>query len=255
MMKEQRISGIRAVEVIDSRAFPTVFAEVILEGGIHGSAIVPSGASVGKNEAVEIRDNDPNRWAGKGVLRAVSNVNEIIAPALNGMVSDVQEVDRALIKLDGTENKSRLGVNSILAVSLANARALASAQNLSPYALISSLSGTEKLILPLPMINIISGGLHAGGNLDMQDFLAIPIGAKTFREAMDYIGKIYHTTRTLLKEKGYSVLLADEGGFGPNLRKHVDALKLLSEAISQSDLSGKVAIGIDVSFFPFLSRE
>ncbi len=246
-MKEHKILGIRAIEVIDSRAFPTVLAEVVLEGGFRGEAMVPSGASVGRSEAVELRDGDPNRWLGKGVLHAVRNVNEVISPALKEKVSDVRAVDRAMIELDGTNNKSRLGANAILAVSLANARALAAAQNLPLYALIASLSNTEKPELPLPMFNIISGGLHAGGNLDMQDLLAIPIGATSFREAMDFMGKIYHATRSLLKEKGFSTLLADEGGFGPNFQRHEDAIKLLSEAIERARLWGQVAIGIDVA--------
>ena len=246
-MKIEKISSIRAVEVIDSRAFPTISAEVIFESGIRGSAIVPSGASVGRSEATELRDADPGRWAGKGVLHAVRNVNEIIGPALKGRTPDVLEVDEALAELDGTENKSRLGANAILAVSLANARAIATARNIPLYALIAELSCTTDPILPLPMVNIISGGLHADGNLDMQDFLAIPIGAKSFRQAMDYIGKIYHATRIQLKERGYSTLLADEGGFGPNLPNHEDALKVLSEVIKLTNLSGEVGIGIDVA--------
>src|SRR5579872_291952 len=245
--KKKRILQIRAVEVIDSRAFPTVYAEVILEGGIQGSAIVPSGASVGKNEALELRDRDKTRWMGKGVLRAVENVNEIIAPALKGKTADVRSIDRAMIELDGMSDKSKLGANAILAVSLANARAIAIADGVPLYELICRLANAERPALPMPMINIISGGLHAGNNLDLQDFLAIPLGAKSFREALECIGKIYHTTRTLLKERGLSTLVADEGGFGPVLRTNEDALKLMSEIVEKANLSSVVAIGIDVA--------
>lgn len=243
----EKISEIRATEVIDSRAFPTVYVEVAFESGVRGSAIVPSGASVGRSEAVEFRDGDTGRWSGKGVLRAVENVNRVIAPALKGRISDVRGIDRSMIELDATSNKSGLGANAILAVSLANARALAASEGIALYSSIASLSKTETPTLPLPMVNIISGGLHAGGNLDMQDFLAIPVGAKSFRQAMDYIGNIYHATRALLKERGFSTLLADEGGFGPAFAKHEDALKLLSEVIAKTKLPGKVAIGIDVA--------
>jgi len=235
------------MEILDSRAFPTIAAEVVLDGGSRARAMVPSGASIGRNEAVELRDGDRSRWLGKGVQKAVRNVNEIIAPALKGRLPDVREIDQALIELDGTENKSKLGANAILAVSLANARATAMAQKLSLYALISKLSHTEKALLPLPMVNILSGGLHAGGNLDMQDFLAIPVGAGSFRQAMDFIGRIYHATRALLKERGFSTFLADEGGFGPKLQNHESALKLLSDVIEKTGLSGKVAVGIDVA--------
>jgi enolase len=246
-MKEERISEIRALEVLDSRAFPTVSAEVRLESGILGHAFVPSGASVGRSEAVELRDGDRSRWSGKGVLKAVQNVNEIIAPALKRKVADVRDIDQAMIELDGTLNKSKLGANAILAVSLANARAVADSKEIPLYELISELNRIEIPALPLPMVNIISGGLHAGGNLDMQDFLAIPVGAKSFRQAMDFVGKIYHATRSLLKERGFSTLLADEGGFGPNFQRHEDALKLLSEVIEKTSLSGEVEIGIDVA--------
>lgn len=243
------------MEIIDSRALPTVSAEVILENGVSGHAIVPSGASVGRNEAVELRDGDPERWAGKGVLQAVRNVNDVIATTLKGKMAAVREIDRAMIELDGTKDKSVLGANAILAVSLANARASATAQNALLYELISELSSTEKPVLPLPMVNIISGGLHAGGNLDMQDFLAIPVGAQSFRQAMDFIGKIYHGTRALLREHGYSTLLADEGGFGPNLQSHEEALKLLTDVIDRAHLSGNVAIGIDVASSHFYSED
>lgn len=246
-MTKDTISEIRAFEVIDSRAYPTVSAEVVLESGARGYALVPSGASVGKSEAKELRDGDKGRWSGKGVLRAIKNVNELIAPVLKGRAPDVREIDRIMVELDGTDSKSKLGANAVLAVSLANARAQATAQNVALYDLIMSLSKTAQPLLPLPMVNIISGGLHAGGNLDMQDFLAIPVGAKSFRQAMDFIGEIYHGTHSLLKEKGFSTLLADEGGFGPNLERHEDTLKLLNEAIERTHLSGEVAIGIDVA--------
>lgn len=254
-LEDFKISKIRATEVIDSRALPTVFAEVTLEGGVKGNAIVPSGASVGRSEAVELRDGNPARWSGKGVMRAVRNVNEIVAPALVGRVANVLEIDRAMIELDETRNKSRLGANSILAVSLATARALASARKFSLYELISELSGEKSPTLPLPMVNIISGGLHAGGNLDMQDFLVIPNGATSFREAMDIVGAIYHGTRRKLKEKGFSTLLADEGGFGPNFKNHEEALKLLSKVIEEAGLAGRASIGIDVASSHFYQSD
>jgi len=255
MNQGRKILQVRATEVIDSRAFPTVYAEVTLDNGVCGSAIVPSGASVGKSEAVELRDGDRARWFGKGVLNAVRNVNEAISPALRGKTSDVLEVDRIMIELDGTENKSKMGANSILAVSLANARALAAAHEIPLYSFLASLTKTERPTLPLPMVNIISGGLHAGGNLDLQDFLAIPVGAKSFREAMEFIAAIYHGTRLLLKERGFSTLLADEGGFGPALAAHEDVLKLLSDVIDRMGLSGQVSIGIDVASSHFFHQE
>ena len=242
-----KIDAVRALEIIDSRANPTVEAEAILASGARGRAMVPSGASVGKNEAIELRDRDDRRWRGKGVSKAVTNVNQIIGPAVKGMEAEVRSVDRALRELDGTDSKSRLGANAILSVSLAVARAIARERKIPLHSFISEISRTDEETLPTPMVNILSGGLHAGKNLDMQDFLAIPLGARSFREAMDAIGAVYHTIRSMLLERGIPVLLADEGGFGPNLASNEDALKLLSEAITRAGLDNSVAIGIDVA--------
>jgi enolase len=246
-----KISKIRAFEVLDSRGLPTIAAEVKLESGVCGRAIVPSGASLGKNEALELRDGDQKRWLGRGVLRAVKNVNEIIAPALKGQVAEVRKIDEIMLDLDGTANKSRLGANAILAVSLASVRAVASEQKQPLYEVIARLAGIERLSLPTPMVNILSGGLHAGWNVDMQDFLAIPLGASSFRQAMDYVGRVYHCMRSILQEKGFTTLLADEGGFAPNVANHEEMLKLLCKAIEKAGLKAgvqeDVAIGIDVA--------
>ena len=246
-----RISTVRALEVIDSRGLPTIAAEVKFEDGVSGSAMVPSGASVGKLEALELRDQDPKRWFGKGVLNAVRNVNETISHALAGEVSDVRSVDRIMIDSDGTENKSKLGANAILAVSLANARALAAEQRKPLYALIAELCGINQPTLPTPMVNILSGGLHARWSLDMQDFLVVPLGAASLRQALDYVGLIYHSTMRLLNERGLSTLLADEGGFGPRVENHETMLKILLQAIERSGLKAgvdkDVAIAIDVA--------
>lgn len=246
-----KISNVRAMEVLDSRGYPTVAVEMKLANDAFGKAIVPSGASVGKNEALELRDGDEQRWAGKGVLRVVRNVNEIIANALIGIEADVRSVDRIMVELDGTENKSKLGANAILAVSLANARAVAAEQKKPLYSLIAELCNVASPTLPMPMVNILSGGLHARWSLDMQDFLVVPLGAESIRQALDYVGMIYHSTMQILNEKGLSTLLADEGGFGPHVQYHEEMLNILSEAARRvnlkASLDGDVAFAIDVA--------
>jgi len=251
-----KIAAVHAREVLDSRGNPTVEAEVLLDDGSAGWAIVPSGASTGRNEAHELRDGDPERWEGRGVLRAVRNVNERIAAALRGLESDVHEVDRVMIELDGTPNKSRLGANSILAVSLANARAAAEAKHMELCQFIAKLTDTERMVLPTPMVNIVSGGLHAGGNLDLQDFLVIPVGASSFREAVDWVGKVYHAVKRLLREKGQPTLAADEGGFGPRLSRNEDALKLLCDAVEMAGLAlgREMALALDLAATQFYSE-
>ena len=241
-----KISSVRGIEAIDSRGYPTVEAEVKLASGAIGRAIVPSGASVGKNEALELRDGDQQRWFGKGVLKAVNNVNEIIACALYDLNADVRDVDRVMLELDGTENKSNLGANAILAVSLANARAVSAEEKKPLYSLIAELCNVDRPTLPTPMVNILSGGFHARWSLDMQDFLVVPLGAKSVRQAMDYVGRIYHSTMRLLQERGFSTLLADEGGFGPQVQYHEEMLKILGEAAKRAHL--KASIDEDVAF-------
>ncbi|GBC98351.1 Enolase 2 [bacterium HR17] len=244
------IQQVHAREVLDSRGYPTVEAEVVLDNGAVGWAMVPSGASTGTHEATELRDGDLARWDGKGVLVAVHNINEHIAPALRGVPADVKAVDARLRELDGTPNKRRLGANAVLAVSLATARAVAYAHGLPLYRFIAELAGTtDRMALPTPMVNIVSGGLHAGGNLDMQDFLVIPLGATSFRQALDWVGKVYHTVKRLLREQGMTTLVADEGGFGPPLPDHEAVLRLLCEAVERVGLrqGDDVALAVDVA--------
>lgn len=244
------VTSVHAREVLDSRGYPTVEAEVVLSDGTVGWAIVPSGASIGTHEALELRDGDANRWDGKGVLAAVHNINEHIAPILRGMDADVRKVDERLRELDGEPNKSRLGANALLAVSLATARAVAYAKGTPLYRFLAETGAMQAPpLLPTPMVNILSGGLHAGGNLDIQDFLVIPIGASSFRQALEWVGKVYHTVKRMLRERGLTTLLADEGGFSPPLPCHEEALRLLCEAIGRAGLrlGDDMVIAVDVA--------
>lgn len=226
------IEDIHAREILDSRGNPTVEADVILAGGKMGRAAVPSGASTGEHEAVELRDGDPKRYGGKGVLKAVRNVNQVIAPALKGMDASLQAaIDQKLIALDGTPNKSNLGANALLAVSLANARAAA---NYREAALYRNLGGAGADTLPVPMMNIINGGAHADNNVDFQEFMIVPIGADKFSEALRIGAEIFHTLKSVLKKKGYATSVGDEGGFAPNLRSNEEAVETILEAIAQS---------------------
>src|SRR6266550_2559568 len=227
-----QIDHIHAREILDSRGNPTVEADVTLVGGVMGRAAVPSGASTGEHEAVELRDDDPKRFGGKGVLRAVSNVNDVIAPKLKGMNAlDQAEVDRVLIALDGTLNKSHLGANAILAVSLATARAAANYQKLPLY---RYLGGATANTLPVPMMNIINGGAHADNNVDFQEFMIVPVGAGRFSEALRMGAEIFHTLKSVLKKKGYATSVGDEGGFAPNLKSNEEAIETIIEAIAQA---------------------
>jgi enolase len=227
-----QIDHIHAREILDSRGNPTVEADVTLVGGIRGRAAVPSGASTGAHEAVELRDGDPNRYGGKGVLKAVQNVNDIIAGKLKGVSAlDQAEVDRVLIDLDGTANKSNLGANAILAVSLATARAAANHQQLPLY---RYLGGTAANTLPVPMMNIINGGAHADNNVDFQEFMIVPVGAAKFSEALRMGAEIFHTLKSVLKKKGYATSVGDEGGFAPNLKSNEEAIETILEAIGQA---------------------
>ena len=219
-------------EILDSRGNPTVEAEVTLAGGEVGRAAVPSGASTGENEAVELRDGDKNRYLGKGVSKAVHNVNEVIAPALEGYDAlDQAEVDRALLELDGTKTKSNLGANALLAVSMATARAAAAYLELPLY---RYLGGPNARTLPVPMMNIINGGAHADNNVDFQEFMVVPVGAPSFSEALRIGAEVFHTLKSVLKKKGYATSVGDEGGFAPNLRSNEEAIETILEAINQA---------------------
>ena len=226
------IERVLAREILDSRGNPTVEAEVILGDGVSGRAAVPSGASTGENEAVELRDGDKKRYGGKGVLKAVRNVNEVIAPALEGFDAlDQVEVDHALIELDGTKTKSKLGANALLAVSLATARAAAAHLEIPLY---TYLGGPNARTLPVPMMNIINGGAHADNNVDFQEFMVVPAGASTFREALRIGAEVFHELKSVLKKKGYATSVGDEGGFAPNLRSNEEAIETILEAITKA---------------------
>ena len=223
------IEGIVAREILDSRGNPTVEVEVFVEGDFVGRAAVPSGASTGAFEACELRDGDKSRYMGQGVLKAVENVNGEISEALLGYnVLDQVEIDRLLVNLDGTPSKSRLGANATLAVSLACAKAAAAVLGLSLY---SYIGGINSKIMPVPMMNIINGGKHADNSISCQEFMIMPVGAKSFRQALQWCSEVFHTLKKLLKEKGYSTAVGDEGGFAPNLDSDEEAVKLILEAI------------------------
>ena len=227
-----KIRKIKAREILDSRGNPTVEVDVLLEDGVWGRAAVPSGASTGSKEAVELRDGDKKRYAGKGVLKAVSNVNEIIAPKLIGRnPKDQQEIDGFMIGLDGTENKSKLGANAILGVSLAVAKSAALAVGLSIF---KYLGGKNAKRLPIPFFNILNGGKHADNNVDIQEFMIAPIGALSFREALRMASETYHNLKALLKSKGLSTSVGDEGGFAPNLNSNEEAIQFIITAIEKA---------------------
>jgi len=226
------IEKIKAREVLDSRGNPTVEVEVRLSSGAVGRAIVPSGASTGEREALELRDHDPKRYLGKGVLKAVDNVNSIIAKELKGLPAENQrEIDTVLIELDGTPNKSRLGANAILGVSMAVARAMANHLNIPLYKYIGGIFANK---LPVPLMNVINGGVHADNPLDIQEFMIVPVCGKSFSEALRAGVEVFHTLKMLLKEKGYSTNVGDEGGFAPNLENTEKALEFLVSAIEKA---------------------
>ena len=219
-------------EIIDSRGNPTVEAEVYLSNGIFARASVPSGASTGKYEAVELRDNDKNRFHGKGVSKAVENINTIINPALKGMdASDIYKIDNKMKELDGTRDKSKLGANAILAVSLATVKASAAAFDLPVYKFLGGIVGKQT---PIPMMNILNGGAHTNNNIDIQEFMIMPLGANKFSEALRWCVEVFHTLKNILNEKGLSISVGDEGGFSPNLKNEEDAIQLILEAIKKS---------------------
>ena len=226
------IEKIDAIEVLDSRGNPTLEVEVTLESGIMDRALVPSGASTGEREAVELRDGDKSRFGGKGVLKAVENVNTVIAPELIGMDSLHQaEIDYKMLELDGTKNKEKLGANAILGVSLAVARATARERELPFY---TYLGGPGAMTLPVPMMNILNGGQHADNNVDLQEFMIFPMGAKTFAEAIRMGAETFHALKKVLAAKGYSTAVGDEGGFAPNLKSNEEPLELIVKAIEKA---------------------
>ena len=238
-------------EIIDSRGNPTVECDVLLESGVMGRAAVPSGASTGSREAVELRDGDKDRYLGKGVLKAIENINTEIAEVIAGLDANEQSfLDKTLIELDGTENKSRLGANAILAVSMANAKAAAEETGLPLY---RYLGGSGQMQLPVPMMNVINGGAHADNNLDLQEFMIIPVGAPTFREAVRYGAQVFHTLKKILQERKLTTAVGDEGGFAPNVENHEAAIKLILEAIEQAGFEPgtEIALGLDCAASEF----
>ena len=246
-------------EIIDSRGNPTVEAEVHLEGGFVGLAAAPSGASTGSREALELRDGDKSRFLGKGVLKAVSAVNNEIANAIVGKDGSAQaEIDQIMIDLDGTENKSKFGANAILAVSLATAKAAAASKGLPLYAYIAELNGTPGVYsMPLPMMNIINGGEHADNNVDIQEFMIQPVGAKTLREALRIGAEVFHNLAKVLKGKGLNTAVGDEGGFAPNLASNADALACIKEAVEKAGyvLGKDVTLAMDCASSEFYNKE
>ena len=245
-----KIVDIHAREILDSRGNPTVEAEVKLASGIIGCGKVPSGASTGAREAVELRDGDPNRYLGKGVLKAVAHVNTEIRDALVGMdAADQAALDRKMIELDGTENKGRLGANAILAVSLAAAHAAAADGNVPLYVYLQD----RDFRLPVPMMNIINGGAHADNNVDFQEFMILPVGAPSFREALRYGAEVFHHLKSVLKKRGYNTAVGDEGGFAPNLSSNEEALQVILEAIEKAGYrpGEDIELGLDVASSEF----
>ncbi|ABQ25970.1 phosphopyruvate hydratase [Geotalea uraniireducens] len=242
-----QITDVYAREILDSRGNPTLEVEVFLESGAMGRAAVPSGASTGEREALELRDGDKGRYLGKGVLKAVANVNDIIADEVIGMeATDQVGIDRKMLDLDGTEYKSKLGANAILGVSLAVAKAAADEVGLSLYQYIGGSNAKE---LPLPMMNIINGGAHADNNVDIQEFMIMPAGAKNFAEALRMGAEIFHALKAVLKAKGYNTAVGDEGGFAPNLKSNEEALQVIMEAITKAGFKPgeDVLLALDVA--------
>ena len=250
-----KIVDIKGREVLDSRGNPTVEADVLLDNGIIGSACAPSGASTGSREALELRDGDKSRYLGKGVLKAVANINGPIRDLLLGKDPvDQKALDRAMIELDGTENKASLGANAILAVSLAAAKAAAQDQDLPLYAHIANLNGTPgQYSLPVPMMNIINGGEHADNNVDIQEFMVQPVGAKTFSDALRIGTEIFHHLKAVLKARGLNTAVGDEGGFAPNLTSNEDALSAIAEAVEKAGykLGTDVTLALDCAASEF----
>lgn len=240
-----QITELNAIEILDSRGNPTVRARITLSDGTQASASVPSGASTGEHEAVELRDGDPKRYSGKGVLNAIRNINDVISPKVMGFDARCQtELDELMIELDGTPNKSNLGANAILAVSMAAARASAASARVPLY---RYLGESRKPVVPVPMMNILNGGKHADNSVDFQEFMAMPVGAPDFKEALRAGAETFHSLKNLLKKRGYETAVGDEGGFAPNLRSNEEAVELILEAIGAAGYTpGKdIAIALD----------
>ncbi|GMV00452.1 MAG: enolase [Burkholderiales bacterium] len=238
-------------EIIDSRGNPTVECDVLLESGVMGRAAVPSGASTGSHEAIELRDGDPGRYLGKGVLRAVEHINTEISEAIMGLDAAEQAyIDRTLIELDGTGNKARLGANAMLAVSMAVAKAAAEESGLPLY---RYFGGSGAMSLPVPMMNVINGGAHANNNLDLQEFMILPVGAPSLREALRYGAEVFHALKKLIDERGMSTAVGDEGGFAPSVENHEAAIRLILEAIEKAgyEPGRQIALGLDCASSEF----
>ena len=249
------IVSIKAREILDSRGNPTVEADVVLSGGAIGRAAVPSGASTGEHEAVELRDGDKEYYLGKGVLQAVENVESVLAPELDGMDAANQRlIDATMLALDGSPNKARLGANAILAVSMACARASAAALKLPLY---RYLGGVNACLLPTPMMNIVNGGAHADNNVDFQEFMIMPVGAESFAEALRWGAETFHTLKGVLKKRGYSTAVGDEGGFAPSLKSNVEAIEVILEAIQAAGFTAgeQISLALDPASSEFYNAE
>src|SRR5690348_13892344 len=245
------IVDVVAREILDSRGNPTVEADVLIESGVMGRAAVPSGASTGTREALELRDNDKARYAGKGVLKAVEHVNTEISEAIMGLdAQDQSFIDKTLIELDGTENKSRLGANAVLAVSMAVAKAAAEESGLPLYRYFGGSGGMQ---LPVPMMNVVNGGAHANNNLDLQELMIIPLGAPSFRQAVRYGAEVFHALKKIIDARGMSTAVGDEGGFAPSVPNHEAAIQLILEAIDKAGYTAgtQIAIGLDCAASEF----
>lgn len=250
-----RIIEVHAREILDSRGNPTIEADVTLDDGTVSRAAVPSGASTGEHEAVELRDGDPERFGGKGVLLAVQNVNEAISQAVSGVdATEQREIDDLMLELDGTPNKAKLGANAILSVSMASARAAANSLKMPLY---RYLGGVSANLLPTPMMNILNGGAHADSNVDFQEFMAMPVGAESFSQALQWGAEVFHALKAVLKKRGYNTAVGDEGGFAPSLKANVEAIELILEAILKAgfDAGQEIAIALDPASSEFFDKE
>ena len=250
-----RIQNIKAREVLDSRGNPTVEVDCVLENGIRGRSIVPSGASTGEHEALELRDGDKARFLGKGVLKAVANVNQIIAPALAGRDATLQsQIDTMMLAMDGTKNKAKLGANAILGVSMAVARAAAKSHQLP---LFRYIGGVNAAVLPVPMMNIVNGGAHADNNVDLQEFMIMPVGAPSFPEAIRMGAEVFHSLKKLLHDAGLSTAVGDEGGFAPNLKSNQEAIEVILRAIESAGYKPKddVCLALDAASSEFFDKQ
>jgi enolase len=249
-----RIEAIKAREVLDSRGNPTVEVDCILEGGVRGRSIVPSGASTGEHEALELRDGDKNRYLGKGVLKAVNNVNSVIAPALIGEDATLQShIDQMMLAMDGTKNKAKLGANAMLGVSMAVARAAAKSHGLPLYRYIG---GVKASVLPVPMMNIVNGGAHADNNVDLQEFMIMPVGAATLPDAVRMGAEVFHNLKKILHDSGHQTAVGDEGGFAPNLKSNQEAIELILKAIEAAGYKpgDQIALALDAASSEFYDK-